>query len=275
MHNFSLRYSAALLFPVIAAALLCTVFSSCEEKYTSPAERILAESVKEMGGMDNATSWETRVQKGLLTNYNPGWGTLRAEYTIHVKKPDKMKIDQDFSAFDHPFYYTYYYNDGVVWAEVNMNVRQHPRYTSTVKKSYREMTEAPTYYMNVCDTFFVVEDLKPDSLLTEADYDRVGCVMEGDTTYFDISRKTHRPVRIIEEGDRQLILEEFREVNGYMYPFRQTVYAQGAKYSEVLWDDISFDVKIDNAVFEENMPEPEPEPEPETEPESETEEAEE
>ncbi len=266
MHNFSIGDKiAVLLIPVFAAAALCAVFSSCEEQYSSPAEKILAESVKEMGGKNNATQWETRVQKGLLTNYNPGWGTLRAEYTIHVKKPDKMKIDQNFGAFDHPFYYTYYYNDGMVWAEVNMNVRQRPRYTSTVKKSYKEMTEAPTYYLTSCDTFFVVEDPTPDSLITEVDFDRVGCVMEGDTVYFDISGKTRRPIRIIEEGNRQLLLEDFREVNGYLYPFRQTVYTDGAKYSEVIWEDISFDVNIDDSIFEENMPEPEPEPEPEAE----------
>lgn len=253
----------------ILALILIFIYTACGEKYTSPAERILGESVKAMGGMKNATNWETRYQKGLLTVYSGGWGTLKGEYTIQAKKPNMLKVDQDFSAFDHPFYYTYYLSGEDVWVEVNMGVRQHERYTDMMLDRYNTIVGANVYYLTSCDTFFVDDTVEPDSLLTEIDFDRVGCVIDGDTTYFDIRKDTHYPVRIIENGNQDVLLEDFRESNGYMYPFKQTVYQNGALNSVVEWEEISFDVDIDDSIFETNKPAPAPEPEPEPEQESE------
>ena len=73
----------------------------------NPAKALAAEGVAAMGGEDVARGWTTRVDKGLLTSIWPGWGELQANCSRFVKKPDKIKIDQDFSAFDHPFFFTW------------------------------------------------------------------------------------------------------------------------------------------------------------------------
>lgn len=79
------------------------------------------------------------MKEGLHTAIWEGWGTLKADAGRFVKKPDKMKLDQYFSAYDHPFFFAYYYNGGDVWAMVNLGVRQHPRYTQRMTKAMKRV----------------------------------------------------------------------------------------------------------------------------------------
>ena len=68
------------------------------------AKGLLLQSVEAMGGMTAATGWTTMVQKGILHQFQPGWGNLTADCIRHVKKPGMIRDERDFSAYDHPFF---------------------------------------------------------------------------------------------------------------------------------------------------------------------------
>lgn len=246
-------------FAVIAAlAVAATVlFPSCENAPSDPARRALFYSVKALGGMEKTTGWKSRTQKGVLSTAYPGWGNLKAEYTVHVKKPSRIRIDQDFSAYDHPFYYTYYGNGDEVWAVVNLNVRQHERYTSMIKETLRTIDGLPYYYSS-CDTVFISEEDVSDSLVAGLDIKRIGCVSEGDTTFFDLNSENHLPVREIDVGEsQQLLMKDYRETDGIMVPYKIVRYDDGRLVSILEFKEIEYNVEIPDSLFLEFRPEPE------------------
>ncbi len=69
-----------------------------------PARQLLERSVEAIGGKEVCESWKTLIAKGELTVHWEGWGSPKAVATLWVKRPDKMALDQDFSANDHPFF---------------------------------------------------------------------------------------------------------------------------------------------------------------------------
>ena len=216
------------------------------------AKSLLGEASKTLG---ENKPWTTRVEHGLQIAWNTeGWGTLRADYTRSIKKPDKLKIDQDNSAYDHPFFRAYYYNGGDAWSMVNLNSARNPQVTANLK-ALLERVDGIAFYLSACDTFFTVPQIPPDSLLPGTGLLRAGCVLKGDTTLFDVDAKTHVLKRRIEnKGARAYILEDYREIQGRRFPFHVTVYDAGKKTNEFLWKEITFDAKLDDAMFEENRP---------------------
>jgi hypothetical protein len=254
-------------FVLAFIAVLGLLFAaSCSDTGTTdfpddPAKSLVAKSVKALGGEKKMTGWRTRTEKGLLMSNWQGWGELRADCTQLIKKPDKMKLDQDFSAYDHPFFFTYYHNAGDVWVMVNLGVRQHPRYTERLTKRMKEV-DGIAHYFATCDTFFMATDVEDDSLLAAELFDRVGVVDNGDTVLFDLDKKTHYPLRRVEAGGTtQVLLDDYRKTSGIKMPYHVTVYENGAKTAEYTWDEITFDAEIDDAVFEEHRPENTEEPE--------------
>ncbi|MBD3178793.1 MAG: hypothetical protein GF417_03910 [Candidatus Latescibacteria bacterium] len=244
-----------LIITAAAVILLAvTALPGCEKAPEDPARRAMYYSVRALGGLERTTGWSTRVQKGVLKTYFPGWGNLKADYTVHVKKPDRIRMDQNFSAYDHPFYYTYYGNGPDVWAVVNLNVRQHQRYTSMVTEALERVDGLPYYYSN-CDTFFLSGEEPSDSLVSGYQLQRVGCVLEGDTILFDLDAETRFPVRRIEPGsDRQELMEDYREVDGIMVPYKLTRYQSGRERNSVQWKEISYGVRIPDSLFLEFKP---------------------
>ena len=254
MKSDILHFRKLVLLSLLVAFSLAFASRGAADDDGDAAQKLIAQSIEAMGGLDTATSWKTRIDTGHLVSIRPGWGTLHANCTQLTKKPDKMKIDQDFSAYDHPFFLIYYYNGGDVWVNVNLGIRQHPRYTEQLTNTMRRV-DGLAYFMTACDTFYVVHDIPDDSLFAGSSLSRVGVVDEGDTLLFDIDNSTMLPVRRIEEsGNTHIIMEDYREVAGLKIPFHVTGYHGGVKAVEYTWEDISFDKPIDDAVFEENRP---------------------
>jgi hypothetical protein len=250
-----IRYFGAfvLAVTVIVSGLLVSSPTGAFADET-PGKKLLEKSVKAMGGEKKCASWKTMVETGELTVHWPGWGSPRAIATRSVKQPDKMVLDQDFSAFDHPFFFTYYYNAGDVWAIVNLGVRQHPRYTSFMTRAMKD-TRGVYYYVANCDTFFVVPEVPDDSLVVGSTIDRVGIVEEGDTIIVDLDKETHLPVRqIIDGGSQHVLFDNWKQIDGLKRPFHLTVYQNGAISAEYTWEKIEFDVPLADDLFEENRP---------------------
>jgi hypothetical protein len=206
--------------------------------------------------MEAMGEWTTMVRRGELTVHWPGWGSPRARCTLTVKRPDKLVLDQDFSAYDHPFFFTYYYNGGEVWAMVNLGVRQSPRYTDAMTRAMKN-TAGMYYYASECDTFYLPGPVPDDSLVTGSSVERVCIVDDGDTVMVDLDRDTHLPVRMLSDGGaEQTLFDDYRDIDGMKVPFVMTVYQGGAVSAEYTWEEIVFDVPVDDALFEENRPKP-------------------
>lgn len=243
----------------IVPVICCLVFlfyitGDCLSLTDDRAKNLIAKSVEAMGGEKAARGWATRTGKGHLVSVWPGWGTLHADCRHYVKKPDKIKMDNDYSAYDHPFFFTYYYNGGDAWYMVNLNSRRSPRLTANMERAM-ERVDGIAYFLAECDTFFLVEEVPDDSLVTGSTVERAGCVHEGDTILFDFCRKSHLPVRRIENsGTRHTIYEDYRMTGGLKVPFHTTTYENGAKNEEYTWEEIKLNEEIDDAIFEEDRP---------------------
>jgi hypothetical protein len=242
-----------------AFTVACTAFSPPLSRAAgpgktpaSPARRLLEKASRALG---ENKPWTTRVEKGLHIAWDTeGWGTLKADYTRWVMKPDKLKIDQDNSAYDHPFFRMYYANGGDVWYVTNLNPGRNPQVTANMK-ALLERVDGIAFYLAACDTFFSAAPVPDDSLVPGKRLMRAGCVLRGDTTLFDIDARTHFLARRIEnKGARVSILEDYRDVSGRAVPFHVTVYDGGKKTNEFQWRDVTFDEKLDTALFEENRP---------------------
>ena len=267
MRNMRIRGNGGRMLLVSMCFLLVFVVlqTGCAEKETDPVKALVAQSVKAMGGEKKATAWQTRVDRGHLTTHWEGWGDLQADCTQSIKKPDKMKIDQDFSAYDHPFFFAYYYNAGDVWVMVNLGTRQSERHTKRMTKTMRTV-DGLAYYLTACDTFYAVPGVPDDSLVVAADIDRIGFVDQGDTVLFDLSKETHLPVRRVEEnGALHVLFDDYRKTRGVKMPYHVTVYQGGNKSAEYVWEEIVFNETIDDAIFDEYRPPPPPPPAPEEE----------
>lgn len=247
------RSGAAVLGALMCLLLLLSAALAGGER--EMAKTLLDLAVESMGGAQKARGWTTRVERGILNQFQPGWGSLKADETRHVKKPDKVREERDFSAYDHPFFYNYYLNGDDAWVLVNMTVRQSPRLTG-VMKNLAKTIDGVAYYAEECDTFFIVAEVPDDSLFTGSSLDRIGVVHEGDTILFDLSRETHLPVRRIDgSGARCIIMSDYRRTGGLLVPFHVEVSEpQSGVTTEYLWDEILFDVEVDDAIFDEYRP---------------------
>ena len=252
------KKSSLALLAVLCCAVLTVQLSGCGGRPTD-AGGMMERSVKALGGLERATGWKTSVNSGLMMTTWPGWGELQADCTYYIQKPDMMVLDQDYSAYDHPFFFRYTYNAGEAWVMVNLGVRQNPRYTEMLEKSLKRV-DGIAYFLEHADTLYIEPVTEPDSLLTDVDFTRIAAIEGTDTIFFDLDNKTWLPVRAIEKGDQggwnHNIYDDYRQVNGYLVPFHETTYANGSKNREMIWQSIEFDVEIDKAEFEKNRPKP-------------------
>jgi hypothetical protein len=249
------KWPAAAILAVFACFTLLPAFlraAGLPGEPGNPAKSLLEKASKALG---EDKPWTTRVEHGLQIAWNTeGWGTLKADYTRSIKKPDKLKIDQDNSAYDHPFFRAYYYNGGDAWSMVNLNSGRNPQVTANMK-TLLDRVDGVAFYLAACDTFFTAPAAPGDTLLSGAGLLRAGCVLRGDTTLFDVEAKTHLLNRRIEnKGTRVSIFEDYRKDDGRMVPFHVTVYDAGKKTNEFVWEEIKFDGTLDDAIFEENRP---------------------
>ncbi len=246
-----IRILGAIALTAFIALLLPAAVAAEDGK---AAKDLLLQSVEAMGGMTAATGWTTMVETGILHQFQPGWGNLTADCTRHIKKPGMIRDERDFSAYDHPFFYHYYLNGEEAWMLVNMMVREHPRVTEAMQNMMR-LIDGVAYYAEHTDTLFLVPEVADDSLFAGSSLDRVGVVDQGDTIYVDISKESHLPVRRIDNGGtRHIIMSMYRETDGLTVPFHVQVFEQTGVTTEYLWDEIHYDVEIDDSIFEEYRP---------------------
>ena len=253
MNLFRIGRRTTVLLAVLTISMLIAACSPAEK---DPAKKVLHDAVKAMGGESKLTGWTTRIEKGTLISIWPGWGKLTAECTHYTNKPDKLLFDQDYSANDHPFYFVYTLNGEQAWSEVNLGIRQSQRTTDMLEKKMREV-DGITYFLASCDSFYIVPGVPDDSLYSGADLTRVACIAGEDTTLLDFLNTSRLLARKIESGQggrTHLLMDDYRKVSGRKVPFHLRQYTNGTLSNEYKWDEISFDIEIDPAIFEKNKP---------------------
>lgn len=244
--------SGSLLIPV----LILLSLGGCREteRGADSGRQVIMASIESMGGLEEMTGWSTRSQYGVMEAEWPGWGHLTATTVRHVEKPDMAYIDNDFSAYDHPFYFTYYLDGEEAWQVVNLGVRQSEDLTDRMKEYIRK-ADGLAYYADLCDTFIVLASPSGDSLLPEKNIVRIEGRAGADTLLFDIDRETGFLLRTVDVKDaRRTLYEDYRQCGELMLPYHETVYKEGVKTEEFTWKSIVFDEPIDRAIFEENRP---------------------
>jgi hypothetical protein len=246
----------AALFAVCLAAALTAWLSGCGGPLDGYG--MAEKSVKALGGLEKATGWKTAVNKGIMMTNWPGWGDLKADCEYLVHKPDRLVLDQDYSAYDHPFFFRYTFNAGEAWVMVNLGTRTNARYTAMLEKALRTIDGIAYYYENA-DTIYAVPEVEPDTLLADMDFSRIAAVSGTDTVFFDLCAKTWLPLRAIDKGDQggwnHNLYDDYRSIGGHMVPFHEVTYVNGIKNRELTWDTIEFDVEIDPGEFEKFRPE--------------------
>ena len=239
-------------------AMMLIVISTLSTTGTAAEEQLSGESILKRAVINTGCNipWKTRIEEGTYIAWNtPGWGTLKAHYTRFVKKPDMVKIDQDFSAFDHPFFRTYYYFKGSSWMQVNLVTRKSDRLLKALEEFLIKI-DWITYYLNASDEISTIKTAEDDSILKGKQYYRVLCTGKIDSITLDIEKNKFLPLRLNEpKKSRQTIYEDFRSVKNHFLPFHLTVYEDGRKTQEFIWEKIEFDSSIPDSVFLENQPE--------------------
>jgi hypothetical protein len=241
-------------FAAVVLMLLC----SCAYRETGgeavTGRAVIERSIESMGGLLAMTGWKTRSQQGVMEAEWPGWGHLTAATVRYVEKPDRAYIDNDFSAYDHPFYFTYYLDGDDAWQVVNLGVRRSEDLTGRMKE-YVGRADGLAYYAAVCDTFTILGEFPGDSLLPGAAFVRVEGTAGEDTVLFDIDTGTGFLLRTIEAAQaHQTLFDNYRKAGDIMVPFHTTVFQDGAKTEEYHWESIRFDEPIDPAIFERERP---------------------
>lgn len=246
-----------------AAALVALAIwaAGCSSPGQEDAATIVERSVEALGGREALTGWTTQVSEGLMRRKLPGWGELRADCTYLVEKPGKIVLDQDYSVYDHPFFYRYTYNEGDAWVMVNLGIRQNPRYTEMLAGTL-EKIDGFAYFAANADTFYAVPDTVPlaipDSLRSWTGSDRIAFVDEADTVYYDIDRKSRLPVcaldRTPQVGWNVNIYDDYRRVGKIRVPFHEVMWSGGEIAREMIWEKITIDKPIDPTEFEKYRP---------------------
>jgi len=241
------------VYALIPAALVVFfLLSSSSGARELTAVEILQRAVKETGCH---LEWKTRIEEGTFIAWNtPGWGTLRANYTRIVKKPDRIKIDQDYSAYDHPFFRTFYYLDGDAWVVTNLVPRRSER-TKQLMEDFLKKADWLAYYLDASKEIFSMDAPADDSLIAGKSLYRVCCATEEDSTILDIDRISFLPLRQIDShGQRHRIFDDYKNVQGRNLPFRIIIFENGKKTQEMIWDSIEFDKTVSDSIFSENRP---------------------
>lgn len=240
------------------AGCLALLAAGCSAPGGEDAARSVDMALRALGGAETVAGWETQVSRGLMKTERPGWGSLQAECTHYVRKPDMLVLDQDFSAYGHPFFFRYTYNAGEAWVMVNLGIRQNPRYNEMLEEQLRTI-DGIAYHREHCDTFFtlsVIDDA--DTLLAGVDLQRIAFVAGDDTVYYDLGRGTHLPLRRLSRDAQgtwsHTLFDDYRKVAGRRVPFHETTYTDGRIVREMIWREILFDVDIDPDEFEKNRP---------------------
>lgn len=237
---------------VLAVAAICIFVSfACKARKLEPGD-IMKKAIEKTGC---SKTWQTRIEEGTFIAWNtPGWGTLRARYERVVKKPDKIKIDQDYSAYDHPFFRTFYYFSGDAWVVTNLVPRRSER-TKTMLEDFLKKLDWLSYYLENSEKIFSMKAPSGDSLIAGRGVYRICCATTQDSTIFDIEKDSFLPLRQIEtHAKRQLIFHDYRKVQGRRIPYRTVIFENDKKTQEIIWDKVEFDKVVSDSLFLENRP---------------------
>jgi hypothetical protein len=215
------------------------------------AKEILEKSVKAHGGLDKLTNWKNLKTTGEMVFDQSDAIKMRGALSRIFVKPDKARIDQDFTAFEpNNLFRTLIYNNDQSWSITNLIPNYSNMYKNTLKSTL-DKADGIAYYFNKS----ISVNLKPESNIEGRPVYVLESIQVNDTSYLFIDKNTYLLVRD-SLRNVSMVYIDFKNVNGVIIPekFNQIVYSpQRVAVNKYKLDVIEFNTEIDPAIFEEEM----------------------
>jgi hypothetical protein len=213
------------------------------------AKEIVEKSVKAYGGFNKLTQWKTMVLKGVIISDRSEAIKMKGALTRYTVKPDKLRIDQDFTAFEpNAEIRSYIYNNDQAWAIANLI----PFYSNNYKPSMKaalDRVDGMAFYLKKSKSLLLL----PEQIINNKPEHVIESITENDTTFLYIDKKTYFLVQDSLKNTKMLY-SSFKKFDGIYYPtaYDQVVYTpQRMVVNKFKIDKVQYNVKIDPKLFEE------------------------
>jgi hypothetical protein len=230
--------------------LILLIFTNCS--FAQTAKEILQKSVNAHGGLEKLTNWKSMKLTGEIIMDQTKAIKMRGTLSRVAVKPDKLRIDQDFTAFEpNNVFRTYIYNKDEGWAIINLIPYYSDSYKSSLKTTL-DKSDGVAYYLKNS----LALNLKQETKINGKSLYVLESVQEKDTSYLFIDKNKYFLVR---DSLRNvtMVYNEFKDVDGAIIPVKydQIVYSpQRIATHKFKIDKAEFNTDIDPTIFEEEKP---------------------
>jgi hypothetical protein len=241
-----------LKFTTIFLMIISFIFNASLSFSQYTAKEIVEKSVKAHGGIKKLTEWKTLSTKGeIILDQSPSI-KMRGSVERYFIKPGKMRLDQDFTAFEpNNVFRTYILNNGQGWAITNLIPNYAPHWTQNLKLTL-EKADGMAYFLLKSRQL----NLLLETTINGKPVYFIESVMEKDTTYLFIDKKSFL---LLADSLRntKMVYSVYKKFSGVMHPvsYEQIVYSQDRitvnkfKTMKVIYNSL-----IDTSLFEEEKP---------------------
>jgi hypothetical protein len=227
---------------------------------TLSATEILARSRAAHGG-DRLSSWQTMTITGTI-EMEDGI-TYRAAYRVWARMPDKLKVEQDMTVDRGGRYvYEYFRNGSQVWSRRNlivgtaqpgrlerwMNQCLGVAYYAKQATAVAAKPDATSDWMAKSGTAYAVTERRPAYVVT--------VTLPSGSADLYIDKATFYLLEEVSADGRRLYAD-FKPFSGTVHPTRILEVAKGRSgevVTPITYDSVRYGEKIDDWVFEEDMP---------------------
>jgi hypothetical protein len=240
-----------MMYQLIPLAITCLLSSFGTSHTLSPqsAEEIVARALEAHGGAA-LSSWKTMVIKGEVKQKDLRlW--FRGEYILYAQKPDKLRVEKDLTKFERGrFFFSEIYNSGKGWMVRNLV----PVYRDELASQYKarlDRCDGMAFYTDHAESFL----LKGEEEIQGRPTYVIEAALGEETATLHIDKESFYLVQEAYQ-DLTLIYSEFKTFGDTVRASRiREIKSNGEKVEiEITYHSIDFDVPIDPALFEEDMP---------------------
>ncbi len=250
--------------PLPARIVLCVALIAPVVLHARPpltAEEVLARSVAAHGGA-RLSSWRTMAITGTI-EMEDGI-TYRAAYRVQAKMPDKIKVEQDMTVDRGGRYvYEYFRNGSQAWSRRNLIVgKADPArlerwmnqcfgvaYYAKHSTAMALKPDATADWMAKSADGYQVTERRPAYVLAVTTATGSADLYIDKTTFYLLQETT---------ADARRLYSAFREFAGTVHPTRILEITKGRNNADLMtpitYDAISYDARVEDWVFEEDMP---------------------
>ncbi len=227
-------------------------FLNCA-KTPQTAEELLDWSVTAHGG-SALTEWNTLTIMGDY-HQDDGGHIFEGAYRVWAERSEKLRIERDLTPDGGRLFYTFFYNNGVGWMQMNLIPRSRPEHAEAFKKQLDLLDGVSYYAKNATDlTLLGEEDVNGKSAY------KLQAIVEPDTVDLFFDKSNFYLVRE-KTGNVMRTYSQFTKFGDVTYGAvidEKTETPRGAFEVKFIYKDVTFNADIDQNLFTEDMPPPPP-----------------